>query len=350
MKMMKTDIFTKQPECCWWSNNYEARYISEVDSVEDAKNSCGDEPKDMKLKDGFRLNIGLERDFQREKEMRGRKMRISESIDENRILELVDEWNSMFDVSGRSSWLKNLSPVKYETVIFDHLLELAEGDHKLALAIFNHDKNDFGWMYGNVEGRLKSAIAGLGESKRRGRVAEGSKRRPLKESLIKCLSESDIQDKVVLLSVLAGIKCDYSNREVYESLRRLRTSFGGSEYHTVVEENYKKYRYALGASVMNNIMEKNKSKEAEKRSKELSKKNKEKFKKEGEKKKKKEKSPLAQAIRAKGDDQEEAADKVDVHKSTISRIKTGTRKPSFDTMKKLATVYGKGLVSQLLEK
>jgi DNA-binding transcriptional regulator YiaG len=54
------------------------------------------------------------------------------------------------------------------------------------------------------------------------------------------------------------------------------------------------------------------------------------------------KEPLARALRSKGESQSDLAGDVGVHKSTVSRWKTGTRKPSFDALvdikKKLGSV------------
>jgi DNA-binding Xre family transcriptional regulator len=57
-------------------------------------------------------------------------------------------------------------------------------------------------------------------------------------------------------------------------------------------------------------------------------------------KKKGESKPLARALRSKGLSQNELADKLDMNKSTVSRLKTGKRKPSFDTLKQLSNVLG----------
>jgi DNA-binding XRE family transcriptional regulator len=59
-----------------------------------------------------------------------------------------------------------------------------------------------------------------------------------------------------------------------------------------------------------------------------------------EKMKKGETKPLAKALRAKGMSQQELADKLDVHKSTISRLKTGKRNPSFEMMAELGETLG----------
>lgn len=68
--------------------------------------------------------------------------------------------------------------------------------------------------------------------------------------------------------------------------------------------------------------------------------NKDEFEKAQEKLKKGETKPLAKALRAKGMNQQELADRLDVHKSTISRIKTGQRKPSYDLMANLSDTFG----------
>jgi DNA-binding XRE family transcriptional regulator len=64
------------------------------------------------------------------------------------------------------------------------------------------------------------------------------------------------------------------------------------------------------------------------------------FEKAQEKMKKGETKPLAKALRAKGMSQQELADKLDVHKSTISRLKTGKRNPSFEMMAELGETLG----------
>ena len=56
--------------------------------------------------------------------------------------------------------------------------------------------------------------------------------------------------------------------------------------------------------------------------------------------KKGETRPLAKSLRAKGMTQDELAQAADVDKSTISRIKLGVRKPSFELIKKLSDVFG----------
>ena len=50
--------------------------------------------------------------------------------------------------------------------------------------------------------------------------------------------------------------------------------------------------------------------------------------------------PLAKGLRAKGMSQDELAAAAGVDKSTISRIKLGVRKPSFELMKTLSDVFG----------
>ena len=56
--------------------------------------------------------------------------------------------------------------------------------------------------------------------------------------------------------------------------------------------------------------------------------------------KKNESEPLAKALRSKGLSQNELADKLNMNKSTISRLKSGERMPSFDTLQKLADTFG----------
>lgn len=69
-------------------------------------------------------------------------------------------------------------------------------------------------------------------------------------------------------------------------------------------------------------------------------KNKDEFEKAQNKLKKGESKPLAKALRSKGMSQQELADHLDVHKSTISRIKTGKRNPSFELMSELGDTFG----------
>ncbi|CAK0748368.1 hypothetical protein CCP1ISM_20026 [Azospirillaceae bacterium] len=69
-------------------------------------------------------------------------------------------------------------------------------------------------------------------------------------------------------------------------------------------------------------------------------KNKDEFEKAQDKMKKGESKPLAKALRSKGMSQQELADHLDVHKSTISRLKTGKRKPSFELMSELGDTFG----------
>lgn len=57
-------------------------------------------------------------------------------------------------------------------------------------------------------------------------------------------------------------------------------------------------------------------------------------------KKKGENKPLARALRSKGLSQNELAKKLDVNKSTISRLKLGDRDPSFELMTDLTRILG----------
>lgn len=64
------------------------------------------------------------------------------------------------------------------------------------------------------------------------------------------------------------------------------------------------------------------------------------FEKAQQKMKKGETKPMAKALRAKGMSQQELADELGVHKSTISRLKTGKRMPSFEMMADLGNTLG----------
>jgi transcriptional regulator with XRE-family HTH domain len=68
--------------------------------------------------------------------------------------------------------------------------------------------------------------------------------------------------------------------------------------------------------------------------------NKDAFQQAQDKMKKGETKPMAKALRAKGMSQQELADKLNVHKSTISRLKTGKRNPSFEMMSELGDALG----------
>ena len=57
--------------------------------------------------------------------------------------------------------------------------------------------------------------------------------------------------------------------------------------------------------------------------------------------KKHEGTPFAKAIKDIAPDQEKIADRTDVHPSTVSRWKSGIRKPQFDNLKKVSKSTGK---------
>lgn len=81
-------------------------------------------------------------------------------------------------------------------------------------------------------------------------------------------------------------------------------------------------------------------KEREQEREEESEKNKEEFAADNIAKAKNQNAPLAKALRAQGMSQDEAADALDVDKSTISRIKSGVRKPSYELLKKMSGKFG----------
>lgn len=155
--------------------------------------------------------------------------------------------------------------------------------------------------------------------------------------------------KLAVMADLGNIKHNFSDRELFESFRLLHlanesyeeTDDFGKDVFSFVANRYKDLRVQLGHKVMRDIVyEATESEEEKAKEKELEK--------EGEKKKKKEQAPLAKAMRSKGFSQNQTADALDVDKSTISRIKTGVRKPSFDLMQKISSRFGKGVVNQLL--
>ena len=180
------------------------------------------------------------------------------------------------------------------------------------------------------------------------------------ENLIDTLKMLPINDRIIILSDIASIKHSFSVKESLDAYRKLRMIFENSDFmnlsqnhrklFSICEDNLFNLRSSLGvdAMILLNEDEKEDEKEREKEQKEIEKKNKEEFEKESEKRKKAEQEPIAKILRAKGDSQNDAASNLDVHKSTISRWKTGTRNPSFENMKDLKDVYGAGVVNQIL--
>jgi DNA-binding XRE family transcriptional regulator len=88
------------------------------------------------------------------------------------------------------------------------------------------------------------------------------------------------------------------------------------------------------------VQDANAEKEREKEKAEQTAKNQEEFADQNAARAKNQNAPLAKALRAQGVSQDEAADLLDVDKSTISRIKNGDRKPSFDLLKKISKKFG----------
>lgn len=179
---------------------------------------------------------------------------------------------------------------------------------------------------------------------------------PKMNFLMEFLSHIDADGRVIVLSDLAELGHDYKAGDMLKAYSKLKDICESwdlelfdefkSDLYEFVDDRLKHVSESLGHNaimLVKAITEEDDEEESEK-----SKKNKEKFEKEAEKRKKGEQSPIAKAARSKGETQDEMADEIDVHKSTISRYKTGTRKPSFDTMKKLSKHYGKGFVNQLL--
>ena len=178
--------------------------------------------------------------------------------------------------------------------------------------------------------------------------------------ILKCLSED--KQIISILADLANIndKNIISKEEKYFAYKKLYESIMNEEdvfkqmLSNYFYNEYRKLRNDLGCKVMNSIFEEDeKEKTREELEKDIKKKKEnaeEEARKKMEKSKKSEQEPLAKAIRSKGDDQNDAADKLGVHKSTISRIKSGVRDPSFDLLQDISKTYGSGVVNQLLSK
>lgn len=170
--------------------------------------------------------------------------------------------------------------------------------------------------------------------------------------LVEFLSNANIDDKVIILSDLANISHSYKSGEIFETYRKLRNVCESweleeiddfrSQIHEFVDEQYKNVRNKLGANAIMMVRAIAEDSEDDEKN------NKKEFEKGAKKKHKGDNSPIAKAARSKGENQNDMANSIDVDKSTISRIKTGTRRPGFDTLKKLAQKYGKGFINQLL--
>lgn len=175
-----------------------------------------------------------------------------------------------------------------------------------------------------------------------------SKNKPCTNFILEMFKKSNLKpmSKIAIMADLGNINHNFNKKELFESFRDLyltNKSYKyvndfGKEVLSFINNRYKNLREELGHKIMQDIVYEADEKE-----------NKEKFEKENEKKRKKEHAPLAKAIKSKGYSQDEAADILDVDKSTISRIKTGTRKPSFDLMRKMSIKFGKGIINQLLD-
>lgn len=173
-------------------------------------------------------------------------------------------------------------------------------------------------------------------------------------SMIKVLSELSKNDRLIILSELADIKTNFKKIDVLNAFRNLRSVFNENmddnqkKLFSFCEEKILNLRNVLGIEAMRTVSEADDKKEQDKDQEKIQAKNAEEFRKESEKRKKAEQEPLAKAIRSKGENQNDAAEKLDVDKSTISRIKTGERNPSFELLQKLKKAYGSGIVNQML--
>ena len=180
--------------------------------------------------------------------------------------------------------------------------------------------------------------------------------------LMKLMEGFSTSEKIIVLCDIADIdtRNAYSNLDRLSTFRKLVKITEGVDDEfgkTISDFSYDRYRQlrkSIGSDAMRSVRvigedEEEKSRDTKERE---EKKRKEENEEETELKnkegKKKEQAPLAKALRSKGEDQEEAANKLDVDPSTISRIKTGVRRPSFELMQKMAKTYGRGLVDQLV--
>lgn len=188
------------------------------------------------------------------------------------------------------------------------------------------------------------------------------------KNLIDTLKKLPVDDRMIILSDLAEIKHNYSVKESLNAYRNLRSIFEQSDFmnlsqnhrklFSICEDNLFMLRRKLCCEAMVPLNEdisdedededEQEQKERERDKEEQERKNIEKFEKEAEKSKKDEQAPLAKALRGKGDNQDDAAELLDVHKSTISRWKTGTRNPNFDNLQDLKNKYGASVVNQIL--
>ena len=154
------------------------------------------------------------------------------------------------------------------------------------------------------------------------------------------------------------------NNIIYEGLKKINKMFESNkfkgfekEFIEVVNESYLELRKILGSEVINKISineedekgtkvekgENESESDFQKRKKETEaeqSKKEEEFAAKSAGKKKGEQKPLAKSLRAKGMSQNDLADTLNVDKSTISRLKTGVRKPSYELMTQLADQFG----------
>lgn len=177
---------------------------------------------------------------------------------------------------------------------------------------------------------------------------------PSTSFLVEFLSHIDVDGRVIVLADLAELGHDYKAGDMlkaYKELSAICESWEAEEIddfksnlYDFIQEQYIKIRSEIGHKAMETVCPIAEAEDDD----ETSKKNKEEFEKGAEKQKKKEQSPIAKAVRSKGQDQDDMAKSIGVNKSTVSRYKTGKRKPSFDVLKKIKNQYGMAVVNQLL--
>lgn len=181
--------------------------------------------------------------------------------------------------------------------------------------------------------------------------------------LLEFLSHIDINGRVIVLADLAELGHDYKAGDMLKTYKELKSVCESwneediddfrSNISEFVIERYLAARSEIGYAAMGKVMpifetdgdsNSNDHNSTEDGKSEGQKK----FEKEAGKNKKSEQSPIAKATRSKGQNQDDMASATHVDKSTISRWKTGKRKPSFDNLKKLKSQYGMAVVNQLL--
>ena len=168
--------------------------------------------------------------------------------------------------------------------------------------------------------------------------------------LVCFMEKLEVPVRHIILSDLANSRHGYTASEAIQAYRiaqeisedHEKTDFT-TELFKFINESYVSLKRHLGIDAMQPVVaeaEDLDDKSDEEKSKDAS----EKHKQDASKKT----DPIKKAVRSKGEDQTDMADKMGVHKSTISRWSSGSRKPSFDNLQDIKKKYGMGTVNQLL--